>query len=94
VENIVLSIVYMNRLVAIDPRAFALHKAWISRRDDRLPLNAKRDREQAVAAANIATRYLKKSFDSPDLSALPNALRELAPTLIDADASASHTPGW
>ena len=87
---------YPVRVVAIDPRAFALHKAWLSRRDDREQLKAVRDLEQAKAAANIATRYLKKSFDGPDLSALPNALRELAPKLIDADPapSPSSRPNW
>ena len=87
---------YPVRLVAIDPRAFALHKAWMSGREDREQLKAVRDLEQAKAAAAMATRYLKKSFDSPDLSALPNALRELAPKLIDADANppASSKPNW
>lgn len=85
---------YPVRLIAIDPRAFALHKVWVSRREGREPLKAVRDLEQAKAAANIATRYLKKSFDSPDLSALPNALRELAPKLIDADPPPSNRPNW
>lgn len=85
---------YPVRLVAIDPRAFALHKAWVSHRDDREPLKVMRDMEQAKAAANIATRYLKKSFDSPDLSALPNALRDLAPTLIETNPKPSSKPNW
>lgn len=85
---------YPVRLVAIDPRAFALHKAWLSHREDREPIKAVRDLEQAKAAAAIATRYLRKSFDSSDLSALPNALRELAPELIDADPSPSSGPHW
>jgi hypothetical protein len=85
---------YPVRLVAIDPRAFALHKAWVSRREDREPLKAVRDLEQAKAAANIATRYLKKSFDSPELSALPNALREIAPKLIDTDPPQTSRPNW
>lgn len=85
---------YPVRLVAIDPRAFALHKAWVSNREDREPVKAVRDLEQAKAAANIATRYLKKSFDSPDLSALPNALRELAPELVGADPSPPSRPNW
>jgi len=85
---------YPARLVAIDPRAFALHKAWVSRREDREPLRAVRDLEQAKAAANIATRYLQKSFDSPELSGLPNALRELAPNLIEADLPPSSRPNW
>ena len=85
---------YPVRLVAIDPRAFALHKAWVSRREDREPLKAVRDLEQAKAAANIVTRYLNSSFESPDLSALPKALRELAPILIEADRPRSSTPNW
>jgi hypothetical protein len=85
---------YPARLVAIDPRAFALHKAWLSRREDREPLKAVRDLEQAKAAATIATEYLKKSFDSADLSALPNALRELAPQLVDSAPPPSNNPNW
>jgi hypothetical protein len=85
---------YPVRLVAIDPRAFAVHKAWVSRREDREPLKAVRDLEQAKAAARIATRYLNKSFDSPELSALPNALREIAPKLIDSDPPHASSPNW
>jgi hypothetical protein len=33
----------------IDPRAFALHKYWVSRRDDREPLKRGRDLSQAKA---------------------------------------------
>jgi hypothetical protein len=52
------------RLVVIDPRTFALHKAWLSERPDREPLKVKRDLEQAKAAATIATQYLRLSFES------------------------------
>jgi hypothetical protein len=69
------------RLVVIDPRTFALHKAWLSARPDREPLKVKRDLEQAKAAAAIAIQYLRLPFDSPELQALPGALRELAPQL-------------
>jgi hypothetical protein len=85
---------YPVRLVTLDPRAFALHKAWLSRRAEREPVKAVRDLEQAKAAASIATRYLKKSFDSAELSALPNALREIAPMLIDTSASQAARPDW
>jgi hypothetical protein len=88
---------YPVRLVVIDPRAFALHKAWVSSRQDREPLKAVRDLEQAKAAAIIATQYLKKTFEAADLTALPNELRELAPKLL-ADVSTptkpSTTPKW
>lgn len=88
---------YPVRFVVIDPRAFALHKAWVSSRPDREPLKAVRDLEQAKAAAIIATQYLKKTFDASDLTALPHELRELAPKLI-ADVfiptKPSTTPKW
>ena len=82
---------YPVRLDVIDPRAFALHKAWVSSRPDREPIKALRDLEQAKAAATIATRYLKKSFDGPDLTALPNMLREVAPKLVE-DVGTSVNP--
>jgi hypothetical protein len=82
---------YPVRLVVIDPRAYALHKAWVSRRENREPLKAARDLEQAKAAAIIATRYLKKSFDGPELTALPNSLREMAAGLIE-DVNTPLTP--
>jgi hypothetical protein len=85
---------YPVRLVAIDPRAFALHKAWIARREDREPVKAARDLEQAKAAASIATRYLKKGFDSPELLSLPRALRGAAPGLVDTDTSPAGQPNW
>jgi hypothetical protein len=88
---------YPVRLVVIDPRAFALHKAWVSNRRDREPLKAMRDLEQARAAATIATQYLKKTFDADDLTALPSELRSIAPKL-SADATTaikpSTTPNW
>jgi hypothetical protein len=74
---------YPVRMVVIDPRAFALHKAWVSSREDREPAKAKRDFQQARAAAIIATRYLRRPFESPELDALPRSLRELAPKIVD-----------
>ncbi len=88
---------YPVRLVVIDPRAFALHKAWVSRRQDREPIKAARDLEQAKAVAIIAMRYLSKSFDSPDLTALPKELREAAPKLlqdIETPATGATKPNW
>jgi len=77
------------RLVVIDPRSFALHKAWLSARPDREPLKVKRDLEQAKAAATIATQYLRLSFDSQELQALPRALRDLVPQLTAATNNSS-----
>jgi hypothetical protein len=88
---------YPVRMVVIDPRAFALHKAWVSTREDREPVKAKRDFQQAQVAAMIATRYLRRPFDSPELDALPISLRELAPKIVDANsqnANSSAKPNW
>lgn len=87
---------YPARMVVIDPRAFALHKAWVAKKDDREPIKAKRDDEHARAAALIATRYLGLSFDSPEISALPTALRDMAPDLVEQSKilSRSESPNW
>ncbi len=65
----------------IDPRAFALHKLWLSRRADRSPAQRPRDAAQAGTVAALVLAYLNLSFESRDLSALPKALRQLAPEL-------------
>jgi hypothetical protein len=88
---------YPVRMVVIDPRAFALHKAWVSLREDREPVKAKRDFQQAQAAALMATQYLRRPFESTELDALPNALRELAPKVVAADGEGSKRltkPNW
>ena len=76
----------------VDPRAFALHKAWLAALPDRDPVKRPRDRAQALAATAIATRYLGLSFDDPALSALPRALRDVAPSLLAPAAAAGDPP--
>lgn len=68
----------------IDPRVFALHKAWLAGRPDRDPLKRHRDRAQARATAHIAERHLGWSLDAPDLSALPAPIRAHAADLRSA----------
>lgn len=65
----------------IDPRAFALHKLWVSQRLDRDPTQRPRDAAQAAAVAALVTAYLNLSFESNELSALPKELRRLSPEL-------------
>lgn len=65
----------------IDPRVFALHKWWLSRRADRNPRQRPRDASQALTVANLCIHYLGQSLDSPDLRALPDSLRAQAKTL-------------
>lgn len=75
-----------------DPRAFALHKLWLSERPDRDPAKAMRDRAQAEAVAAIVRDYLPSMrFDGDDLSAIPAELRarsgELLARLDDTEQS-------
>lgn len=62
------------RLVCVDPRAFALHKLWLSRRDDRGANQRKRDAMQAAAVAVAAQDYMGLKFDRKELAALPKEL--------------------
>ena len=63
------------RLVTVDPRAFALHKAWISDSLTRDPIKAKRDKEQATLIGQLANTFLNLKFSDDDLRALPKKLR-------------------
>ena len=69
-------------MVVPDPRAFALHKLWISERPDRDVAKARRDRRQAELVAWIVTKYLPNcDFDDPAIAATPASLRERAKEL-------------
>jgi hypothetical protein len=57
----------------IDPRAFALHKYWVSKQDSREAIKKLRDTLQAAAVALIAER-LGLKFNPKELSALPKEL--------------------
>lgn len=76
---------YPLRMWCVDPRVYALHKAWIAGKDDRDPVKRVRDRDQAKLVAMIATRYLGLDIDGGDLSALPEVLRAQAANLLAAD---------
>lgn len=84
-------------MVAPDPRAFALHKAWLAKRDDRDPLKRRRHRAQAELVASLVTRHLPHlRFADPALGALPRALRAQAADLLRSAAvtPSSMTPDW
>ncbi len=61
----------------VDPRAYALHKAWISTQPERDPLKKNRDIDQARNVAILARDYLGLDFDDQVLSALPEHIRSL-----------------
>jgi hypothetical protein len=60
------------RIIAADPRVWAAHKLWLSRRADREPLRRQRDAAQAEAVAALVTNYLTHlPFDAEQLRMLP-----------------------
>ncbi len=75
---------YPVRLAVPDPRAFALHKLWVSERPDRDRMKARRDLGQASAIAGLVQRYLPHlRFDDEALGALPAILRDRVPELLE-----------
>jgi len=63
------------RIVTPDPRVWAVHKLWLSRRDDRQPIKRKRDASQAEAVASLVATYLTHlPFDEKELRMLPKHL--------------------
>lgn len=81
-----------------DPRSFALHKMWVSEREDRDPLKQGRDRDQAFLVAELIAAHLPHlSFEDPALHALPLELRRQAAILTagtSRDAPPALEPDW
>lgn len=82
-----------------DPRAFALHKLWLSERNDRDPLKRRRDREQAQLVAMLVKKHLPQlRFEQLDLTALPEKLRNRANEFRSDNVSSPETgqtePDW
>ncbi|WP_207460732.1 nucleotidyltransferase domain-containing protein [Azospirillum sp. SYSU D00513] len=63
------------RMVCPDPRAWAVHKLWLSERDDRDALKRGRDRAQGLLLVGLMReRRPDMPFESLELSALPRML--------------------
>jgi hypothetical protein len=78
------------RMVASDPRVFAAHKFWLSRRIDRDPLKRRRDGEPARAVAALVVGYFPHlPFDDQDMRLLPKELFAGALPLFAAPPSES-----
>ena len=71
-------------IVCVDPRIFALHKLWLSRRRSRQPTSRPRDAQQALAVAAVATQYLNLKFDKRLFRRLPAGLAAGIDTLKNA----------
>ncbi len=79
------------RIVVPDPRAFAIHKYWLSKAADRPILKRRRDRAQAEVVAELTRRYfLHLPYEPDELAAVPLKLFEDAKPLFAA--SMEHSP--
>lgn len=68
---------YPVRIDSVDPRVFAIHKHWVSSRQDRDPLKKARDSEQALLVAELTLRYLPNlPFEISHLRMLPRDVVE------------------
>ncbi len=68
-------------IATIDPRAYALQKAWLSVQIERDPKKRRRDLAQAHAVVSVA-KALGLAFAKRDLSALPKDLVSQAEALL------------
>ncbi|MEA3279105.1 MAG: nucleotidyltransferase domain-containing protein, partial [Thermodesulfobacteriota bacterium] len=63
---------YPALLVVPDPRAFALHKLWLSEQEDREPVKKQRDHDQGLAVAQLIIQYLPQyQFNTSELRMFP-----------------------
>jgi hypothetical protein len=81
-----------------DPRAFALHKLWLSRRADRDAAKKRRDAAQArIVAHLVVTRLPHLSFEDSYAAGMPGPLKALCPellTLATPPQKTGDTPDW
>ncbi|CAI06939.1 nucleotidyltransferase family protein [Aromatoleum aromaticum] len=70
-----------------DPRAFALHKAWLSQQPDREPVKKRRDRAQAVMVAALVQTHLPAlPFDTASLKFFSVDMLARARSAIEQDS--------
>ena len=66
------------KMVVPDPRAFTVHKHWLSSRSERDPIKKPRDADQSRLVRNIVTDYFPHlPFEDSALLAFPEELRKL-----------------
>jgi hypothetical protein len=62
-------------MVVPDPRAFAVHKLWLSNQIDREAVKKKRDRSQALAVCKLILQYMPEfEIKKEDLRMFPEAV--------------------
>ncbi len=71
------------RVVTTDPRVWAAHKLWLSKRKDREPAKRRNDAAQARAVGQLVAKYLQHlPYAAADLRMLPKRVFEEAKPLF------------
>jgi hypothetical protein len=66
-------------MATTDPRAFLIHKLWLSKQEDREPVKKHRDRSQAAAVLALITQFLPQyRLDPKELRMFPREIVEAA----------------
>jgi len=74
-------------MIVPDPRAFALHKLWLSEQYDREPIKKNRDRAQALAVYKLVVQYFPNlPFAPQELKMFPKQIVTEAKSLFDKEA--------
>ncbi|MEO7247817.1 MAG: GSU2403 family nucleotidyltransferase fold protein, partial [Novosphingobium sp.] len=82
------------RIVAPDPRWFALHKLWLSKKPTRNPLKRPKDRKQGVALLNAVAEVMPQfPLDAAFSASIPAELVEEWGLWL-AQRPAPRQPGW
>lgn len=77
-----------------DPRAFSVHKAWLSSQADREPVKKQRDFDQAVLVAQMVLKYLPQfPFDAQAMKYLPAQMLKQAALDIEQASDGVRLPG-
>lgn len=74
----------------VEPFAFAIYKAWMSRQQSRDPIKRRRDQEQAVAVCGLILASGYRKDLNADESHMPGEAIEAAQDLLD-EAKHSHS---
>ncbi len=73
-------------MVAPDPRAFSLHKLWLSKQPDREPVKKSRDKTQGLIVARLVAEYLPQyPFKSSELRMFPKDVVQAAIDMIEKE---------
>jgi hypothetical protein len=78
---------YPVSMVVPDPRAFSIHKVWLSEQADREPVKKKRDDDQGLAIALLVIKYMPQyKFESSTLRMFPkDVVRKLKRKIANFD---------